>query len=118
MEALSSAKISLKKLSETINLDKPGLVEAELDAVASELLESGLVELTHEAPSLAEVLTKIKEKHPMSDEAIDAAERLAYLIEANWYGEGVTEEEQQESERFATILYEKLAPLLDAYARA
>lgn len=80
-------------------------------------MESGLIVPTHEALSLAEVLGKVKEKHAMPNEALEAAEQLGYLIEANWYGGDATDEEQQEAEKFAETLYEKLSPLLDSYGQ-
>src|ERR1700679_3586459 len=96
LERLQDIRERLEKLKDTINLDKPGRVEVELDAIASDFIESGLVDPTHEALSLGEVLTKLKEKLRVPDEALQAAEQLGYLIEANWYGGDATSEKERE----------------------
>jgi hypothetical protein len=121
-ERVQSAKEKLSRLKEEIDLDKPARIEAQLDALATDLLGSGLSEPMSGAPSLTEVLVNIKSKLQVPQEglyildAIDAAERLAYLIEDHWYGEEAEEGDQQEAKRLATVLYDKLIPILDAHA--
>jgi hypothetical protein len=118
-QSLQSAKEKLRKLKEEIDLDKPGRVEAQLDAIASDLLKSGLPEPLPGAPSLKEVLLSIKTKRALPGEAIDdavnAAEQLGYLIEAQWYGEDAPAKEQQAAKEFAGTLCDKLTTLLNAY---
>lgn len=115
--SLRSAKETLTKLKDEINLDKPGRVEAQLDTLASDLLKSGFSEPMEGAPSLKEVLEKSKTKRAVPDDAINAAEQLAYLIEADWYGEDPSDFEQQEARQFAATLYDELTPLLDLYGQ-
>jgi hypothetical protein len=115
--SLQSAKETLRKLKDEISLDKPGRVEVQLDSLASDLLESGFSDPIDGAPSLKEVLEKSKTKRAVPDDAVNAAEQLAYLIEADWYGEDPSEFEQQEAKKFATTLYDELTPLLDLYGQ-
>jgi hypothetical protein len=115
--SLQSAKETLRKLKDEINLDKPSRVEAQLDTLASDLLKSGFSEAMEGAPSLKEVLEKSKTNRAVPDDAIEAAQQLAYLIEANWYGEDASDEERQDAKKFAAILFDKLTPLLDSYGQ-
>ena len=93
-------------------------IETMLDALASDLLRSGVVEPMDGAPSLKEVLAKMKGKHPVTAEGIDAAEKLAYLLDEHWYGETAREEHIQEAKRLAAVLSDKLTPILDAYGES
>jgi uncharacterized protein (DUF2267 family) len=116
--SLQSAKETLRKLKDEINLDKPGRVEAQLDALASDLLKSGFSDPMEGAPSLKEVLERSKTKRAVPDDAIDAAEQLAYLIDADWYGDDPSDSEKQKAKEFANDLYETLNPLLELYGQS
>jgi hypothetical protein len=114
--SLQSAKETLTKLKNEIDLDKPGQAEAQLDAIASNLLKSGLSEPISGAPTLKQVLEGIKAKGAAPDSidgAIDAAQQLAYLLEANWYGEDVPDDEQKAAKEFAAVLCDTLTRLPD-----
>jgi hypothetical protein len=115
LESIQRAKEKLTKLKDEINLDKPGTTEALLDAVASDLLASGLAEPMVGAPSLSEVLEKMREKVP--DESIEAAKNLTYLLEEDWYDDTPGPEEKLEADRLVSVLYDKLIPFLDGYGQ-
>lgn len=110
-------KERLAKLKEEIDLDKPGNSEALLDSVASELLKSGLVEPMPGAPSLWEVLEKMKGKYAVPAEIVDAAKNLAYLIEEDWYDETPDIGHKVKADQFASVVCDKLTPLLDGYGQ-
>lgn len=115
LESREKVKEKLRKLKRDINLNKPGRIEAQLAGLASEFLRSGLSEDLAGAASLTEVLANIKKTNPkLPDEALDAATKLAYLIEEHWYGEDTQEQDQREAKKLAKILCDKLIPILDA----
>jgi len=115
LESIQRLKEKLAKLKGEINLDKPGTTEALLDSVASELLASGLVEPMVGAPTLWEVLEKMKGK--VSDEVIEAAKNLTYLLEEDWYDDTPGLKEKVEADRLVSVLYDKLIPFLDGYGK-
>lgn len=110
-------KEKLAQLKGGIDLDKPGDSEALLDAVASELLKSGLAEPMPGAPSLWEVLEKMKVKYPVPAEVIDAAKNLAYLLEEDWYDETADIGHKVQADNLAAVVCDKLSPLLDGYGQ-